>query len=97
MIIIFLVSAIMNEKFINEVLEGIESYNEYPETEGLAELYLTLILAFNLQNHTRLSRPSDQNNPVINVLEKRKRTKYFIEKLLLLFNREGSYSIILFC
>ena len=83
----------MNETFIEQVLEGIECYNENPETESLAELYLTLILAFNLQNHTKHKDPGSQNK-VIAVLSKRKRNKYFIEKLLLLFNREGMYALL---
>ena len=42
----------MNESFLELLLEGIESYNEHPDTEQLAELYLTLVLAFNLQYTT---------------------------------------------
>ncbi|MPC96740.1 NCK-interacting protein with SH3 domain [Portunus trituberculatus] len=42
----------MNESFLLLLLDGIEHYNEHPDTEQLAELYLTLVLAFNLQYTT---------------------------------------------
>ncbi|KAG7168142.1 NCK-interacting protein with SH3 domain-like [Homarus americanus] len=119
---------VMNDKFIGMLLDGIENFNEDPDTEQLAELYLTLVLAFNLQYATLLptahsqQKPSDTSvdasqvvetnhvgavdssatdkmdnvstsgadmeNVVIKLLSQRKSTKYFTEKLLLLFNRE---------
>lgn len=115
----------MNESFLMLLLEGIECYNEQPDTEQLAELYLTLVLAFNLQYTTpsfsssssspavntlpngvgiegdgsgasaitsgerKLSQGADMENALIKILAQRKQTKYFTEKLLLLFNREG--------
>lgn len=115
----------MNESFLVLLLEGIEDYNEQPDTEQLAELYLTLVLAFNLQYTTpsfsfsssspfastlpngmgtegegreteaitagerKLSQSADMENALIKILAQRKQTKYFTEKLLLLFNREG--------
>ncbi|KAK8405388.1 hypothetical protein O3P69_001728 [Scylla paramamosain] len=44
--------SVMNESFLLLLLDGIERYNEHPDTEQLAELYLTLVLAFNLQYTT---------------------------------------------
>ncbi|XP_069945387.1 NCK-interacting protein with SH3 domain isoform X2 [Cherax quadricarinatus] len=119
---------VMNEKFMYMLLDGIEKYSEDPDTEQLAELFLTLVLAFNLQYPTLLptvqlrtkssntpvddSRMvgmpeqdianisgydimengnipgADMENMVIKLLSQRESTKYFTEKLLLLFNRE---------
>lgn len=113
----------MNESFLLLLLEGIEHYNEQPDTEQLAELYLSLVLAFNLQYSTpsissflstlnnlpngvgnedegtgteaigtgerKLSQVAEMKNAVIKILGQQKQTKYFTEKLLLLFNREG--------
>lgn len=111
----------MDESFLTLLLEGIERYNEQPDTEQLAELYLTLVLAFNLQYTTpsffpspsetlpngvevegentgtevitsgerKLSQSADMKNAVIKILAQQKQTKYFTEKLLLMFNREG--------
>lgn len=95
----FFYSGIMNESFVNKVLESIEKYNRNPDTEGLAELYLTLLLAFNLQYHTRFATPnslsekSETENLVIKALSLPRDTKYFIEKILILFNREGNANI----
>lgn len=110
----------MDESFLALLLEGIEHYNEQPDTEQLAELYLTLVLAFNLQYTThsssllpsetlpngvgegeetgsdivttgerKLSQGADMKNLIIKIMAQQKETKYFTEKLLLLFNREG--------
>ena len=88
----------MNETFIRFLLEGIETYNENPETEQLAELFLGLILAFNLQycNHQKGKAQFDSSkhkfnaeNLIMKCLCERENTKFFTEKLLLLFNREG--------
>ncbi|XP_068251129.1 NCK-interacting protein with SH3 domain [Palaemon carinicauda] len=121
---------VMNERFVRILLDGIETYNEDPDNESLAELYLALVLAFNLQYTTQppsldaaqepLSPPpdsleyfdgtneikqndnnslevnnidkrtsmADSENIVLKMLWHRKETKYFTEKLLLLFNRE---------
>ncbi|XP_050716102.1 NCK-interacting protein with SH3 domain-like isoform X4 [Eriocheir sinensis] len=112
--------SVMDESFLALLLEGIEHYNEQPDTEQLAELYLTLVLAFNLQYTTlsssslssetlpngvgvegeetgtdivttgerKLSHGADMKNVIISILAQQKETKYFTEKLLLLFNRE---------
>ncbi|XP_045605711.1 NCK-interacting protein with SH3 domain isoform X2 [Procambarus clarkii] len=120
--------SVMNETFMDMLLDGIEKYNEDPDTEQLAELYLTLVLAFNLQystllptahpwtkstdNHVNDSEDAkitdkcimnnsdvdktengnitgvDLENVIIKLLSQRDSTKYFTEKLLLLFNRE---------
>lgn len=57
----------MNESFLVLLLEGIETYNEQPDTEQLAELYLTLVLAFNLQYTTPLSSFSS-SSPISSTL-----------------------------
>ncbi|XP_071534266.1 NCK-interacting protein with SH3 domain isoform X2 [Panulirus ornatus] len=119
--------SVMNESFMCMLLDGIEKYHEDSETEQLAELYLTLVLAFNLQYTTMPpsacslpeaanaedavqegevncdnmtdstiqntiknghSMGADMENMVIKLLSQRENTKYFTEKLLLLFNRE---------
>lgn len=54
-------AGVMNESFLVLLLDGIEHYNEHPDTEQLAELYLTLVLAFNLQYTT----PSFSSSPKI--------------------------------
>lgn len=116
----------MNENFMNVLLDGIEQYHEDPDTEQLAELYLAIVLAFNLQYTTlppsaanppksceapeegegevksqsngdleenkdssKTAMGADSENIIIKLLSKRENTKYFTEKLLLLFNREG--------
>ncbi|CAL4162020.1 unnamed protein product, partial [Meganyctiphanes norvegica] len=86
--------SVMNSKFIEVLLHAIEKYYEDPDTEQLGELYLTLVLAFNLQYTTKgaskenSTSDSDSENLVIKLLSKQESTKYFTEKLLLLFNRE---------
>ncbi|XP_042870850.1 NCK-interacting protein with SH3 domain-like isoform X1 [Penaeus japonicus] len=115
---------VMNENFMNVLLDGIEQYHEDPDTEQLAELYLAIVLAFNLQYTTlppsaanppkscetadgdsedksqsngdvegnkessKTAMGADSENIIIKLLSKRENTKYFTEKLLLLFNRE---------
>ncbi|XP_069983091.1 NCK-interacting protein with SH3 domain isoform X2 [Penaeus vannamei] len=116
---------VMNENFMNVLLDGIEQYHEDPDTEQLAELYLAIVLAFNLQyttlppsavnppkscetteegeggvksqangdleenkDATKTAMGADSENIIIKLLSKRENTKYFTEKLLLLFNRE---------
>ncbi|KAK4319971.1 hypothetical protein Pmani_009130 [Petrolisthes manimaculis] len=44
--------SVMDEKFMSLLLYGIEEYHENPDTEQLGDLYLTLVLAFNLQYPT---------------------------------------------
>lgn len=118
-------AGVMNENFMNVLLDGIEQYHEDPDTEQLAELYLAIVLAFNLQYTTlppsaanppkscetadgdsedksqsngdvegnkessKTAMGADSENIIIKLLSKRENTKYFTEKLLLLFNREG--------
>ncbi|KAK7066412.1 hypothetical protein SK128_025838 [Halocaridina rubra] len=123
--------SVMNDKFISILVDGIETYNENPDSESLAELYLSIVLAFNLQYAIQLPQidaaaenlpppplpdeallngdavneneslgnsstidsvkkvlRTDSENIVLKILSHRKETKYFTEKLLLLFNRE---------
>lgn len=108
---------VMDEKFLSQLLCGIEEYHENPDTEQLGDLFLTLVLAFNLQYLTlpppalaspqateplpdiglpngteetgKAEKHGQMENLVMKLLAQRQDTKYFTEKLLLLFNREG--------
>ena len=91
----------MNASYVKLLLEGIENYSSSAETEDLAPNYMALLLAFNLQDWPRngggaktdpsaangLARETD--NVILQLLSQAQSTTYFVEKLLLLFNREG--------
>lgn len=73
-------------EFAQFVLELIENPPETDVDEQIPDLFLTLLLAYNLQ----FEDPYD--NILLNGLETRDIAKTFCEKVLLLLNREGKMS-----
>ncbi|CAG9783845.1 unnamed protein product [Diatraea saccharalis] len=69
-------------EFAQFLLELIESPPETDENEQIPDLFLTLLLAYNLQ----FEQPND--NLLLNALETMDNAKTFCEKVLLLLNRE---------
>lgn len=70
-------------EFAQFLLELIESPPETDENEQIPDLFLTLLLAYNLQFE------QTQDNLLLNALEEMDNAKTFCEKILLLLNREG--------
>ncbi|XP_061712409.1 NCK-interacting protein with SH3 domain [Cydia pomonella] len=73
---------ILGVEFAEFLLELIENPPETDVDEQIPDLFLTLLLAYNLQFDT----PVD--NLLLNALERRDNAKTFCEKVLLLLNRE---------
>ncbi|XP_071807661.1 NCK-interacting protein with SH3 domain-like [Asterias amurensis] len=72
----------LNEDFVRFLLNNIEDPPPEDESEQLPDLFVNLVLAFNLH----FTEPSE--NLVMRVLGKRKTSKTFSEKIMVLFNRE---------
>lgn len=68
--------------FLNFILNSIESPPDTDLEEQIPDLFLNLILSFNLQFVL------EKDNILLQTLEKRYTAKTFTEKILLLFNRE---------
>lgn len=80
-------------EFAEFLLELIENPPETDVDEQIPDLFLTLLLAYNLQFE------NIEDNILLNALEKRDVAKTFCEKVLLLLNREGNliiYYIIIY-
>nr|XP_006824184.1 PREDICTED: NCK-interacting protein with SH3 domain-like [Saccoglossus kowalevskii] len=75
----------LNESFVAFLFDNVESPPPEDIDEQLPELFISLILAFNL--HFQV--PS--SNFVMKILAKRKTAKHFSEKIMLLVNRGGGY------
>ena len=73
----------INVKFVEFLLDNIESPPANDEADAVPDVFVKLLLAFNL--HFEL--PSD--NLVMSAIASRGTAKTFTEKLMLLFNREG--------
>ncbi|XP_063359322.1 NCK-interacting protein with SH3 domain [Cydia amplana] len=73
---------ILGVEFAEFLLQLIENPPETDVDEQIPDLFLTLLLAYNLQFDT----PAD--NLLLNALERRDNAKTFCEKVLLLLNRE---------
>ncbi|XP_063531045.1 NCK-interacting protein with SH3 domain [Cydia strobilella] len=73
---------ILGVEFAEFLLELIENPPETDVDEQIPDLFLTLLLAYNLQFDTPL------DNLLLNALESRDNAKTFCEKVLLLLNRE---------
>lgn len=69
------------------ILHSIESPPDTDIDEQIPDLFLNFILAFNLQFLTQA------DNVVLKALSLQTTAKAFTEKILLLLNREGTYSI----
>ena len=67
------------------LLELIENPPETDMDEQIPDLFLTLVLAYNLQFEDSF------DNLLLNALETRDNAKTFCEKALLLLNREGNF------
>ena len=79
-----LISDHLNAKFVNFLLDNVETPPSNDESESLPDMFVKLILAFNLH----FEMPDE--NLVMQTLADRGTAKTFTEKLLLLFNREGN-------
>ena len=73
----------INVKFVEFLLDSIESPPASDEADAVPDVFVKLMLAFNL--HFEI--PSD--NLVMSAVAGRGTAKTFTEKLMLLFNREG--------
>lgn len=73
----------MGVDFALFLLELIENPPETDVDEQIPDLFLTLVLAYNLQFEESF------DNLLLNALETREIAKTFCEKALLLLNREG--------
>lgn len=71
-------------EFAQFLLELIENPPETDVDEQIPDLFLTLLLAYNLQYD------NPYENLLLNALETRDVSKTFCEKVLLLLNREGN-------
>jgi len=78
-------------KFVEFLLGNIESPPDSDEAEAVPDVFVKLLLAFNL--HFEL--PSD--NLVMSAVASRATAKTFTEKLMLLFNREGLSREVIRC
>lgn len=74
---------LLGTSFLNFLLKFIEDPPEIDEDEQIPELFVNLILSYNLQFK------SPKENVVLDALEHRNIAKVFTEKILLLLNREG--------
>lgn len=76
---------ILGTEFAEFLLELIENPPDTDLDEQIPDLFLTLLLAYNLQ----FENPVD--NLLLNALENIDNAKTFCEKVLLLLNREGKF------
>lgn len=79
----FFFTEILGTEFAEFLLELIENPPDTDLDEQIPDLFLTLLLAYNLQ----FESPVD--NLLLNALENIDNAKTFCEKVLLLLNREG--------
>lgn len=79
----FLVVEYLGQDFLAFILDNIECPPDTDLDEQIPDLFLNVIVSFNLQ----FEDPS--SNPVLTALEYRQNAKTFCEKILLLLNREG--------
>lgn len=79
----FIFSEQLGVEFAQFLLELIENPPETDVDEQIPDLFLTLLLAYNLQ----FVNPFE--NLLLNALETMDNAKTFCEKVLLLLNREG--------
>lgn len=77
------ISDLLGTSFLNFLLDMIEEPPVMDEEDQIPELFVNLILSYNLQ----FPRPSE--NVVLDAFEQRRVAKVFTEKILLLLNREG--------
>lgn len=73
----------MGQDFLQFVLDNIEAPPDTDLDEQIPDLFLNLLIAFNLQFD------EETLNPLLVALEARQSAKAFSEKILLLLNREG--------
>lgn len=77
----------LGEEFAQFLLDLIENPPETDVDEQIPDLFLTLLLAYNLQFQNSV------DSLLLNALETRDIAKTFCEKVLLLLNREGTFFI----
>lgn len=75
---------LLGTSFLNFLLDMIEEPPVMDEEDQIPELFVNLILSYNLQ----FSIPTE--NVVLDAFEQRRVAKIFTEKILLLLNREGT-------
>lgn len=75
----------LGSSFLSFVLDNIESPPDTDLDEQIPDLFLNLVISFNLQFD------EEDSNPVLVALEDRQIAKIFCEKILLLLNREGKH------
>lgn len=76
---------LLGKRFLSFLLDNSEYPPDTDLDEQIPDLFLNLIISFNLQF-------TDENeNPVLAALEDKNVAKTFTEKILLLINREGKF------
>lgn len=78
------ISDLLGKRFLAFVLDNIEYPPDTDLDEQIPDLFLNLIISFNLQF------TEESENPLLAALEERDVAKTFTEKILLLINREGT-------
>nr|CAH7750264.1 unnamed protein product [Callosobruchus chinensis] len=73
---------LLGKRFLSFILDNIEYPPDTDLDEQIPDLFLNLIISFNLQFS------EDSENPILAALEERDVAKTFTEKILLLINRE---------
>lgn len=76
-------------EFVSFLLAFIEEPPETDSDDVIPDIFLRLVLAYNLQFPTHSSQ-----NLVLEALAIRNNAKVYTEKILLLLNREGAYKIL---
>lgn len=74
---------LVGKRFLSFVLDNIEYPPDTDLDEQIPDLFLNLVISFNLQF------TDEVENPLLAALEERDVAKSFTEKILLLINREG--------
>lgn len=80
-----IISEYLGVPFVTFVLDNIECPPDTDADDQIPELFTNLIIAYNLQFAVC------NENIILKALTERSMAKAFIERLLLLLNREGKY------
>lgn len=78
----------LGNQFLSFLVDNIEYPPDTDLDEQIPDLFLNLIISFNLQFTDEIE------NRVLAALEDKDVAKTFTEKILLLFNREGMYYVL---
>lgn len=85
---IYIFLDLIGKRFLSFLFDNIEYPPDTDLDEQIPDLFLNLIISFNLQFTDEIE------NPLVAALEDKDVAKTFTEKSLLLINREGMYNVI---